>query len=525
MQDLSPSQLTGLFVLCLFAALTALLIVGWGTRKARQERDLSPATPYNNALFLFSGEKLVEATPAALAFADVSAGQVDAWQALYRKFCDIAPALGLGLRELTTLDRHFQKTVCVDGENLLISGHPDGKLTRIFIAPTNAEPDALTDSDPVDDKDDSELSILRDVVELSPAIAWKKTENGDIVWATQSYQDLLSSTDIGNLPTKAPLPELFENTDPVRPNATVRRSLRRPGAATASWFEETASQTLDGGQVHYAIHADPVVRAEESLRNFVQTLTQTFAHLPVGLAIFDRNRQLALFNPALLDLTELDPQWLSARPTLYDFLDRMRENRHIPEPKDYKGWRDQIAALEREAEDGTYEEHWPLPNGRTYKVIGRPHPQGAVAFLFEDITDALSLQRQFRSELDLSQSVIDALPMALAVFSASGDLVMSNTAFSTLWGIDPGTMLARLTFPEAIDLWQSQCAPGPNWQDLHQSTAYNRTRRVDLGWIQHSSQRTYHLELDALARGAVMCIFTPLARTHVATDADLVIRA
>ena len=102
--------------------------------------------------------------------------------------------------------------------------------------------------------------------------------------------------------------------------------------------------------------ADNTVKAETALREFVQTLTKTFAHLPIGLAIFDRQRQLALFNPALIDLTTLGPEFLSSRPTLFSFLDNLREARMIPEPRDYPTWRQTMTELEKAASQGHYEE-------------------------------------------------------------------------------------------------------------------------------------------------------------------------
>ena len=106
------------------------------------------------------------------------------------------------------------------------------------------------------------------------------------------------------------------------------------------------------GTLNFALPADAEVRAEHSLRQFIQTLTKTFADLPIGLAIFDRERQLALFNPALVDLTSLGAEFLSARPTLFSFLDRLREARMIPEPKNYNTWRQQMAELEQAAASG-----------------------------------------------------------------------------------------------------------------------------------------------------------------------------
>ena len=69
----------------------------------------------------------------------------------------------------------------------------------------------------------------------------------------------------------------------------------------------------------FALPADAAVRAERSLREFVQTLTKTFADLPIGLAIFDQSRKLQLFNPSLIDLTRLPTGFLTARPTLFDY--------------------------------------------------------------------------------------------------------------------------------------------------------------------------------------------------------------
>jgi PAS domain-containing protein len=212
--------------------------------------------------------------------------------------------------------------------------------------------------------------------------------------------------------------------------------------------------------------SDTAVKAETALRDFVQTLTKTFAHLPIGLAIFDRQRQLALFNPALVDLTQLGADFLTARPTLFAFLDRLREARMIPEPKDYPTWRRTMADLEKRAASGLYEETWTLATGQTYRVIGRPHPDGAVAFLLEDISAETSLNRRFRADIELGHNVLDAVDEAIAVFSPAGILTLSNRAYERLWGSDPGSTLGEVGIEQAIRHWQSLTEPGGIWTDL-----------------------------------------------------------
>ena len=79
----------------------------------------------------------------------------------------------------------------------------------------------------------------------------------------------------------------------------------------------------------------------------------------------------------------------------------------VPEPKDYRSWSNQMNSLEAAAASGHHVGIWSLPGGQTYRVTGRPHPDGAVAFLFEDITSEISLTRQFRADLSLGAEVLE----------------------------------------------------------------------------------------------------------------------
>jgi PAS domain-containing protein len=101
------------------------------------------------------------------------------------------------------------------------------------------------------------------------------------------------------------------------------------------------------------------------------------------------------------------------------------------------------------------------PSGPTYRVSGRPHPDGAVAFLVEDISAEVSLTRRFRSELELGQSLLDAVEDAIVVFSSAGVLTMSNTAYRDLWGIDPDSSFVDMTVLDSIRHWQSNCEATP----------------------------------------------------------------
>ena len=138
-------------------------------------------------------------------------------------------------------------------------------------------------------------------------------------------------------------------------SARQRVSARLPNSEYQDWYDVSVVSAGDI-MIFHAVDVNAVVKSEAAQRNFVQTLAKTFAQLSIGLAIFDRNGQLALFNPALIDLTDLPADFLSGRPTLMSFFDRIRENRRMPEPKNYHSWRQQITEVIAAATDGRYQE-------------------------------------------------------------------------------------------------------------------------------------------------------------------------
>ncbi|MDX5402090.1 MAG: PAS-domain containing protein, partial [Rhodobacterales bacterium] len=223
-----------------------------------------------------------------------------------------------------------------------------------------------------------EAEWLRQAVTGAPYPIWQSGRTGQVLWANAAYMDLVARFTTDPQP-EAGCPAIFDipyHDD--GDSTTYRMSVMPPGSVQPYWFD-VRSLRLDTGWMNYATDVNAVVNAEIAQRNFVQTLTKTFAQLSIGLAIFDRKRQLALFNPALIDLISLPAEFLSARPNLLSFFDRLRDRQIMPEPKNYRSWRDQIADLVAAADNGQYLETWSLPSGLTYRVSGRPHPDGAVA--------------------------------------------------------------------------------------------------------------------------------------------------
>jgi len=299
---------------------------------------------------------------------------------------------------------------------------------------------------------------IRLAMDQAPYPVWLLDKSDVVRWCNAAYVSLVRKARGRDADLTVPLFPRIEGQDHL--GKKTRVSVDVAGSENKLWFDLTHVDR-DEGQLNYATDINAIVEAEAAQRKFVQTMTKTFAQLSIGLAIFDRNRQLALFNPALIDLTTLPPDFLSCRPSLSSFFDRLRDQHMMPEPKNYRGWRQQMNDLLEAAQDGNYQETWSLPSGSVDSVSGRPHPDGAVAFLFEDITAEITLTRRFRSEMDLMQSILDKLADAIAVFSDDGTLALTNFAYQELWGESEETGFAPVTVLDVTRNWQEQCAATP----------------------------------------------------------------
>ncbi|MGI3169799.1 PAS-domain containing protein [Pseudooceanicola sp. C21-150M6] len=352
---------------------------------------------------------------------------------------------------------------------------------------------------------DYQSRIARESLHLFPCPVWLEDKTGQVAWTNAAYDALAKIGPEGH-DTSRPLLRIADETlnRPEKDQGRCRFVPRKP--LKDQWFDITQIQ-IDDLTLMHATNVTNVVKAEAAQRSFVQTLTKTFAQLSTGLAIFDRNRQLALFNPALLDLTGLGPEFLSSRPPILTFFDQLREYMILPEPRDYQGWRDRFLKLIAEAEDGSYQETWSLPDGCTYRVTGRPHPNGAVAFLFEDISAEVTLTRRFREQIDITQSVMEALDEAIAVFSSDGTLSYCNPAYLRLWhhNLPPAELNSGVN--ETTLHWQKHCEPSPIWGDFRDFVAGMEGRTDWSGTARLLSGAELGCQFRPLQGGATMAVF------------------
>lgn len=500
----------GLGITAVFSAMSALLLVFAIQAQSRKTREPLFEDRQNATIFLFDGDVLVDCTPGARAMLAASPAAGGPWPKMIAQISGFFPEASRHLDSLSEAGAITLEGEDGDGLPMLLRAELRGGLTRIVIHDSESGQDGKAADDPMIYRAmTEELAILRSMLTQAPIMAWREREDGGVIWANTEYvlaaaDQLAPGQELG-----WPLPRLFGRIATSQGVTGQRQKIDRADG-TARWFELTVVAEGEGRRV-FALPCDAAVAAETSLRDFTQTLTKTFAHLPTGLAIFDRDRKLQLFNPALVDLTGLPPDYLSSRPSVVAMLDMMRDRSMVPEPKDYRRWRHQLVEMQDAPPGGVHEEIWTLAGGQTYRVTGRPQSNGSLALMFEDISNEVSRNQRYRADLELGQSVIDAMDEAVAVFSETGSLVMLNRAYADLWGSDPSESLADAGIRGILGEWAALCAPSTLWSEIGDFVATIGDREGWVSEVRLLDGRLLQCRLHPISGGATMIGFRPVA--------------
>ena len=446
----------------LAAALLAAVVAALTRRLVRPP---GPAMPLDHLgeprTFAFRDGYLVSAEHGTRFLLPQPIDRLAAWRDLRAALASLVPEAGAAMDALRDAGTPFLVDGPLGADRLHVLGVRDGAELRVTVSSCEIDGAALRVDAAALAALEAEASLLGGAMAAAPVLAWALDLEGRVVWANDRYTAEAARTLGAEAAARWPLPVLFpEGEAGIAPMA--RRVLRDPGGEERS-FEITAGPRGGGLRHLYAQPLARIVEVETSLRRFIDTLTRSFAHLPTGLAIFDAERRLVMFNPPILDLTGLDGAWLAAKPILTEVLDAMRERKRLPEPRDWRAWRGALLAAGTEAAQDPWQETWSLPGGQTLRMTVRPQRDGAVALLLEDATAEMAEARRRRSDEEVLCALLDASRAAVAAFGPDGEALHLNGAMRALMGIGPDR--APALGPTLLAL-SELFRPSPAWGDI-----------------------------------------------------------
>lgn len=493
MDAITPIQI----LILMGAAVTSAYLVLWlaGVILSRRARNVTQEAPQqDDAFFLYHHDQLVDLDIGSPSDNDDTLDELSRWDGLHARLQAVFPALPETLSDLPNgSETRFSAQSEAHGMHLIC--HREGDNSRLRLQTTHK----FTAWD-------SLVSIAEGRAQVEQVEALHNAPCAICVTDTEG-RNTWHNTAWGALPACVTDQALSGPCKDATQDDEITR-IKDPDSGRC--FEILTARQV-AGHAHYVNEVTGLVRAENAQRKFVQALTKTFANLTTGLAVFDRNQELALFNPALLELTALPAAFLTARPHVMSFFDGLRDRQVLPEPRSYAKWRDHILDMIESASDGLYQENWALPSGLTYRITGRPHPDGAVAFLIEDITNEISIKRRFRAQLDLRQLVMDGLDDAITVFDSRNLLMFCNQRCAEFLGIDPESSFADISVADIIKAYKDTPLGDADWTAVEEKLTMAQSAFHEKWTLHGRAGHCLECRVQSLSGGTKMLLVRRLA--------------
>ena len=338
--------------------------------------------------------------------------------------------------------------------------------------------------------------------------AWLRAGDGRLVWANRAYAAAVEAPD---------------GTAAVRESREFLGTAAREQVAHAHLSQRAVSQNLstviggdrrvfsvtdyagEDGSAGLACDVSEIETVRARYERTVRSHADTLDRLNTAVAIFDVDQKLLFFNQAFQKLWELDHGFLGSRPDHTLLLDRLRSEGRLAEQPEWRRWKENLLSVYRSVEP---QEHlWHLPDGRTLRVVANPQPDGGVTWLFENLTEKISLESRYNTVLRVQGVTLDNLVEGVAVFGSDGRVRLSNPAFTTLWGM-PADLVQAGTHISVIRAACDGLSRASPWGMMAAAaTGFDEERRDGEGQVELNDGTILRYALVHLPNGQMMTTF------------------
>jgi signal transduction histidine kinase len=281
---------------------------------------------------------------------------------------------------------------------------------------------------------------MHDLLDALPLPVWLRDGQLGLTYANRAYRaavEAAEDTPCDQLPEIAAAagggPALAER---ARIKGVPQSEERHVVIGGARRRVELVEAPLDGAGcvAGFAIDLTQVEEIQAELSRHVAGQEVILQNLGTAIAIYGADQSLQFFNNAFLQLWGLDEAWLRTAPRMAEVLEALRDRRRLPEYADFPAFKNEQLTLFTTLIDPV-EEMVHLPDGTTLRSVAIPHPFGGLLLLWEDVTDALALERNYNTLIAVQRETLDNLFEGVAVIGANGRLRLSNPAFGSMWQI------------------------------------------------------------------------------------------
>lgn len=364
---------------------------------------------------------------------------------------------------------------------------------------------------------EEERERLRIALDQQPVPLWMRDARTQITWCNRTYARLLDTTQATVVAEQKELP--FKTAKKTPGMKTPGKALAQ-AAIDAATPETAQAHIVAGGQrclmtvqeiplaggtgtlgMAIDITREEVLETEQ--KRHAAANKELLEQLGSAIAIYDAQQKLEFYNSAFAQLWMLEDQYLNAGPKLGDLMEKLRENRRLPEQADFRkfkqSWLNMFTGLINPHEDMLY-----LPSGRALRMLTVPHPMGGLMMTFEDVTSRLELESSYNTLIAVQKETLDNLTEGVAVYGGDGRLKLWNPAWARLWGLHPEDLADQPHINRIVEKMKGRFAPDVWEQRRAELIAHSIDRRTRDGRIEYHGDKLIAYSTVPLPDGGVL---------------------
>ncbi|MBE6447338.1 MAG: hypothetical protein E7015_02505 [Alphaproteobacteria bacterium] len=330
------------------------------------------------------------------------------------------------------------------------------------------------------------IDSLYDILNAIPIQIWKRNSNLDIVFCNQAYANALDTS----------ADQVILDNIPLIPGSIFGQghSLAENVKKCGKELSVAQSVVINGHRKKLSIHECPIandeyvgyaidITEEESLAHDLDKIVtancDVLENISSAIAIFGNDMRLSFFNTAYQQLMKLELSWLRSKPNYGEILDELRDNRQLPEYADFPAFKKTQVALFTSVTCPT-QDLLHLPNGKSLRLVIAPYPLGGLIFIYEDVTDSLTLQRKNNTLLAVQKETLDHLYEGVMVYGSDNRIKIINNALLKIWQTEdtPAQELKGIHLSEMLDKIKDKLDYGNDWQAFRENAISNLTDRI-----------------------------------------------
>jgi signal transduction histidine kinase len=356
-----------------------------------------------------------------------------------------------------------------------------------------------------------EMAALRALADILPLPLWRRNRSGGLAWVNAAYARAVEAES-----AEAVLSSGVELL-PARTREAVREAERRGASfdgATAAIVAggrrqlRVLDRPIEDGSVGAAIDVTELQEAREELQRITASNARTIDQLTAGVAVFGNDRRMLFHNAAFRAFWDLSAEWLATGPDESAVLDQLRAERKLPEQSNYRDWRSKHLAAYGSGQQCDY--LWHLPDGRTVRVVALPNSDGGMTYIYENVTERLSLESRLKALSQLQGETLDHLTEAVAVFGTDGRLRLFNPVFADIWRLSPAMLKREPHIGDIVAECQTLYADKAAWDEIHAAVTNMDHDDQAMGSMQRPDGSVIQYATVALPEGMIMLTFVDI---------------